>query len=126
MKMSGNLSRREQQIMDLVYERGTIVAGELEAALPGQPSNSAVRAHLRTLEAKGLLSHTEEQGRFVYRPTKPQEAVARGELSRLLTSFFGGSVTAVVSTLLDQERERLSEDDVAELRKMIDRAEEGR
>ncbi len=127
MKLSGTLSKREGQIMDLAYARGSITATDLEASLPGQPSNSAVRTHLRTLETKGMLVHTEEEGRFVYRPTKPREAIARGELHRLLSSFFGGSVTAVVSTLLDEERDRLTPAEFAELQRMVDKAaEEGR
>lgn len=127
MKLSGHLSKREGQIMDLAYANGSITAADLEAALPGGPSNSAVRTHLRTLENKGLLAHTEEEGRFVYRPTEPRDAVARGELHRLLASFFGGSVTAVVSTLLDEERDRLTPAEFAELQKMVEKAaEEGR
>ena len=127
MKLSGNLSKREAQIMDLAYARGAVTAAELEATLSGNLSNSSVRTHLRTLETKGHLAHVEEEGRFVYRPTKPREAVARGELHRLLASFFGGSVTAVVSTLLDEERDRLTPEEFSELQKMIERAaEEGR
>lgn len=113
--------------MDLAYARGAVSAADLEAALSGNLSNSSVRTHLRTLEAKGHLVHTEEAGRFVYRPTRPREAVARGELHRLLASFFGGSVTAVVATLLDEERDRLTSEELAELQRMVDRAaEEGR
>ena len=126
MKLSGNLSKREAQIMDLAYARGAISAPELEKDLGGL-SNSAVRTHLRTLETKGHLVHTEEAGRFVYRPVRPRETVARGELGRLLASFFGGSVTAVVATLLDEERDRLTPEEFAELSQMVERAaEEGR
>ena len=126
MKLSGNLSKREAQIMDLAYARGAISAPELEKDLGGL-SNSAVRTHLRTLETKGHLGHTEEAGRFVYRPVRPRETVARGELGRLLASFFGGSVTAVVATLLDEERDRLTPEEFAELSRMVERAaEEGR
>ena len=126
MKLSGNLSKREAQIMDLAYARGAITAPELEADLGGL-SNSAVRTHLRTLETKGHLEHTEEAGRYVYRPVRPRETVARGELGRLLASFFGGSVTAVVATLLDEERDRLTPEEFTELSQMVERAaEEGR
>jgi predicted transcriptional regulator len=73
------------------------------------------------------LEHIEEPGRFSYRAITPKETVAPVELSRLISTFFGGSVTAAVSTLLDQERDRLTAKDIAELRKLIDRAEqEGR
>lgn len=110
--------------MDLVYERGSITSGELEELLPGGPSNSAVRVILRSLEAKGYLTHSGDPSRFVYAPANPRESVAIGELKRLLRSFFGGSVTATVETLLDQEREHLTQQDIAELRAMIDRAAE--
>jgi BlaI family penicillinase repressor len=123
MKLGGNLSKREHQIMDLAYEHGSIGSGELEALLPGKPSNSAIRVHLRTLEAKGHLYHVEEPGKFMYMPTRPRDAVAKGEVARLLSTFFGGSVTAAVSTLLDQERDKLSQEDIVELRKLIDKAE---
>lgn len=112
--------------MDLAYAEGKITAIDLESALGGL-SNSAVRTHLRTLESKGHLVHTEEAGKFVYRPTRPREVVAKGELRRLLSSFFGGSVTAVVSTLLDEERDRLTPEELAELTRLVERAaEEGR
>lgn len=128
MRLNDKLSKREAQIMDLAYARDSITASDLEAALPpGNLSNSTVRTHLRTLEAKGHLAHTEEEGRFVYRPTRPREAAARVELHRLLASFFGGSVTAVVSTLLDEERDRLTPEELAELGRLVERAaEEGR
>ena len=127
MKLGGNLSKREHQIMDLAYEHSSIGSGELEELLSGNPSNSAIRVHLRALEAKGHLYHVEEPGRFVYMPTRPRDTVAKGEMSRLLSTFFGGSITAAVSTLLDQERDKLSPEDILELRKLIDKAEaEGR
>jgi predicted transcriptional regulator len=127
MKLGGNLSKREHQIMDLVYERGSIASGELEELLSGGPSNSAVRVHLRSLERKGYLVHREERGKFIYEPAKSRQDVAQGEVARLLRTFFGGSVTATVATLLDQERDRLTVEDIVELRGLIERtAEEGR
>ena len=122
MKLGGNLSRREHQIMDLAYERGSLTSGELEELLPGRPSNSAIRVVLRSLEVKGFLVHSGDSSRFTYTPAKPKDAVAKGEMARLLGSFFGGSVTAAVATLLDQERDRLTKDDIAELRAIIARA----
>ena len=127
MKLGGNLSKREHQIMDLVYERGAIGSGDLECLLPGNPSNSAIRVHLRSLESKGFLYHTGETGKFTYHPTSPRDDVARSEIGRLINTFFGGSVTAAVSTLLDQERNRLTASDLSELQEMIRKAaEEGR
>lgn len=110
--------------MDLAYERGFVTSTGLEDLLPGHPSNSAVRVHLRSLESKGFLTHTEESGRFTYAPSKPRQTVAQGEVARLLKSFFEGSVTAAVATMIDQERDRLTDQDIAELRAMIDKAAE--
>lgn len=82
---------------------------------------------MRSLESKGFLTHKDEGGRFTYFPSNPRQAVARTEIARLLTSFFGGSVTAAVATMIDQERDRLTDRDIAELRAMIDKAaEDGR
>ena len=127
MKLGGNLSKREHQIMDLAYEKGEIGSGELEVLLPGKPSNSAIRVHLRSLESKGFLYHTGEAGKFTYHPTSPREDVARSEIGRLVSTFFGGSVTAAVSTLLDQEKDRITSTDLVELQELIRKAsEEGR
>jgi BlaI family penicillinase repressor len=122
MKLGGNLSKREHQIMDLAYERGTIVATDLEEALSGNLSNSAVRSYLRSLEAKGYLKHEEEGVRFVYRPAKERDDVARGEASRLVKTFYGGSVSGVLATLLNDKDLKLSDADLAEMRRMIDDA----
>lgn len=120
LKLGGNLSKREHQIMDLVYERGSILATDLEEGLSGNLSNSAVRSYLRSLEAKGLLQHEEEGVRFVYKPTRPREAIAKGEAARLVKTFFGGSVSSVLATLLTDKDLELSDEDLAEMRKMID------
>jgi BlaI family penicillinase repressor len=127
MKLAGNLSKREHQIMDLTYERGEVGSGELETLMPEAPSNSAIRAHLRSLEAKGLLVHREHNGKFFYSPTKPREDVAQVEFTRLIKTFFGGSITSAFATLLDQDRDHLTKENLDELRRMIDQAsKEGR
>lgn len=122
MKLGGNLSKREHQIMDLAYERGSITATDLEEALEGHPSNSAVRSYLRALEAKGFLTHEGEGVRFVYRPTRPREAVARVEANRLLNTFFGGSVSGVLATLLTEREVDVTDEELDEMRRMIERA----
>jgi len=108
--------------MDLAYERGEIAATDLEAALAGNLSNSAVRSYLRSLEAKGFLKHEEDGVRFVYRPIRPRDAVARVEASRLLKTFFGGSISGVLATLLNEQEANLSDAELAEMRRMIDEA----
>jgi predicted transcriptional regulator len=122
MKLGGNLSKREHQIMDLAYERGVITATDLEEALSGNLSNSAVRSYLRSLEAKGYLRHEEEGVRFVYRPIRDRDAVARGEASRLLKTFFGGSVSGVLATLLSDKEANLTDAQLDEMRQMIEEA----
>ncbi|CAN5406138.1 BlaI/MecI/CopY family transcriptional regulator [soil metagenome] len=123
MKIAGKLSKREQQIMDLAYERGEIAATDLEVALGGL-SNSAVRSYLRTLETKGFLMHIEEGVRFVYRPVHDRDAVGKGETSRLLRTFFGGSVSGMLATLLSEREADLSDADFDEMRRMIEQARE--
>lgn len=108
--------------MDLAYERGSIVATDLEQALPGSISNSAIRSYLRTLEAKGFLNHEEEGVRFVYRPTRERDAVARVEANRLVKTFFGGSVSGVLATLLNDKEVDLTDADLDDMRRMIEEA----
>ncbi len=113
MKLGGNLSKREHQIMDLAYERGSIGSGELEELLPGRPSfrtrrsGSTFFAHS---EAKGLFGPRRGAGPLsAGRPTRPREAVVqRRNRAPRVSTFFGGSVTAAVSTLLDQEKDQLT------------------
>jgi predicted transcriptional regulator len=121
------LSKREQQIMELVYQREQLTAVEATELLPGQPSNSTVRTLLRILEEKGQLRHVEEEGKYVYRPVHPKQAAARSALEGVVQTFFKGSVSDVVATLLSEESGKLSDDELSRLQSMIDKArEEGR
>jgi predicted transcriptional regulator len=97
------LSRRERQIMDIVFERGAVTAGEVREALDDPPSYSAVRASLRILERKGHIRHEQDGPRYVFVPTAPKEEVRRTELTHLVRTFFGGSPEHVVAALLDEE-----------------------
>src|SRR5881392_1923969 len=106
-----NFSRRERQIMDILYARGRATAAEIHEALPDAPTYSAVRAKLRVLEEKGHIRHEEESLRYVYRPVLPRDAARRGALRHLLTTFFGGSVEDAVAALLDLSSAKLSKDD---------------
>lgn len=112
--------------MDLAYERGSIIATDLEADLPGKPSNSAVRSFLRTLETKGFLAHVEEGGKFIYRPTNERSSVARGEATRLVNTFFGGEISSVLATLLSEKDLAVSDQELDEMRRMIDEAKKQR
>jgi BlaI family penicillinase repressor len=121
------LSNREQQIMELVYQRERLTATEATEFLPGRPSNSTVRTLLRILEEKGKLRHIEEDGKYVYLPVHARQAAARTALQGVVETFFKGSVSDVVAALLSDKASKISDDELVGLQKMIDKArEEGR
>jgi BlaI family transcriptional regulator, penicillinase repressor len=124
MRTTRYLSAREQQIMDIVYQRGQVTATDVMEALPDALSNSAVRTHLRLLEGKGQLRHTEVEGKYVYLPTHPRQSAAQSALTQLLTTFFDGSVEKVMATLLSVKRTDLTSDELDRLQEMIDQARE--
>src|SRR5215831_16661189 len=92
-----NLTRRERQIMDILYRRGSAAAGEVMADLTGRPSYSTVRAQLRVLEDKGYVRHEEVGLRYVYTPTAPRHEVRQSALRHLVETFFEGSTHKVVA-----------------------------
>lgn len=120
-----DLSRRERQIMSVVYRAGRVTAAELLERLPDPPGYSAVRALLRILETKGHLRHQHEGTRYVYLPTVPKQTARRSALKSLIDTFFEGSTEKVVAALLG--REDLSAAELARLSRMIGQArKEGR
>ena len=122
-----HLSRRERQIMDAVYRLGRATAAELQDALPEPPGYSAVRAHLRVLEETGHLRHEQEGTRFIYLPTLPAARARGAALKNLLSTFFEGSAANAVAALLDLEKDKLGEDELSRLGKLIEQArKEGR
>ncbi len=127
MKRQENLSRRERQIMDIVYEMKEATAFQVLERLPSPPSYSAVRALLRVLEQKGHLSHRQDGPRYVFRPVLPREKARRGALQDVLKTFFDNSTEDAVATLLDISEDSLSESDYARLLELIEKArKEGR
>jgi predicted transcriptional regulator len=121
------LSKREQQIMEAMHEHESVTAAQLEALLPGQPTNAAIRTHLRILERKGHVNHVEIDGRYVYSATHSKDSEGRSALDRLTKTFFSGSITGVVSTLLDSRKDKLTLAELNELEALIRSAkEEGR
>jgi predicted transcriptional regulator len=121
------LSRRERQIMDVVYARGEASAADVHGGLPDPPSYSAVRALLAILVDKGHLRHRSEQGRYIYAPTRPRAQVGRSALRRVLDTFYEGSLEKAVAALLNGSEIRLSPDELARLGKLIQQArKEGR
>jgi len=122
-----NLSRRERQIMDVIYREGQATATEVLAALPDPPGYSAVRAMLRVLENKGHLRHVPDGTRYVYRPTLARDRAGKPALENVLDTFFDGSTEKAVAALLDLSRSELSSQDLDRLSELIEQARtEGR
>jgi len=121
------LSRRERQIMDVIYRLGRATAADVHDALPDRPSYSTVRALLRVLEGKGHLRHVEDGPRYVYAPTVPRERARESALRQVVSTFFGGSTEAAVAALLDLSSARLSDSELNRLAGLIAQAKkEGR
>ncbi|HEX3358938.1 MAG TPA: BlaI/MecI/CopY family transcriptional regulator [Tepidisphaeraceae bacterium] len=118
-----HLSRRERQIMEVIYSRGESSANDVLAAMTEPPTRTAVRTFLRILEDKGHLVHRKEGREFIYRPTRPQKQVARSVLHRMLSTFFGGSIENAVVAHLSDPSNRLSPDEVQRLRDLIEQSE---
>jgi BlaI family penicillinase repressor len=119
----GGLSRRERQIMDILYRRGKSSAAEVREAMPDPPSYSAVRAMLRVLEAKGHVRHQAEGLKYVYLPTVARDKAKRSAVKHLVDTFFKDSPEQVVAALLDVSSTRLTR---AELDRMADMIEKAR
>lgn len=113
------LSRRERQILDILYARGHATAAEVQEALPDPPSYSAVRALLRILEEKGHARHEEDGRRYVFLPTQPRQSAAGSALRQVVQTFFGGSVERTVATLLSESDTRLSDAELERLAALI-------
>jgi predicted transcriptional regulator len=117
-----NFSRRERQIMDILYARGRASAADIRAALPDAPTYSAVRAKLRVLEEKGHIRHEEESLRYVYLPTIPRDTARRSALRHLVTTFFEGSVEQAVAALLDVSSASLDERELDRIASLVEEA----
>ena len=109
------LSRRERQLLDIVYRLGRATASEVRAELPDPLSDSAVRALLRVMEEKGHLTHEVDGPRYVYVATTPADVARRGALRHLIGTFFGGSASGLVSALADEELDDATLDELSRL-----------
>jgi len=119
------LSRRERQILDILYAKGTATAVEVREALPDAPSYSAVRALLRILEEKGHAQHQTQGTRYVYLPSVPRESARNSALTRIVKTFFEGSAAQAAAALVDSGS--LSDEELTRLTELIARAKkEGR
>lgn len=127
MTSADGLSRRERQIMDILYQRGKSSATEVREAMPDAPSYSAVRAMLRVLEDKGHVRHQAEGLKYVYLPTVTREKAKRSAVKHLLDTFFHDSPEQVVAALLDVSSTRVTREELNRMSEMIDNArKEGR
>ena len=117
------LSRRERQIMDIVYQRGSVSVADVHKDLPDPPSYSAVRALLRILEEKGYLVHEKDGRRYIYRPTQPRHLAGRSALKQIFQTFFDKSIEKTVMTLISDAD--LSDEELDRLNQLIERAKKG-
>jgi len=121
------LSRRERQIMDVLYRKGRATAAEILEEMPDAPSNSAVRAMLRTLEEKKHVRHEAEDLRYVYMPVVPRDKARRSAVRHMVETFFDGSTEQAVATLLNVSGSDLKPEDFDRLAALIEEArKEGR
>jgi predicted transcriptional regulator len=121
------LTRREREIMDIVYRRGRATAHEVLSDLAEPPSYSAVRALLRLLEERGHVKHSQDGTRYVYSPAVTRGDARKSALAHVVRTFFAGSVEQAVATLVESSRSKLSREELERLSDVIDRAKkEGR
>ena len=126
-KIDEHLSRRERQIMEIIYRLGQATAAEVMENLPNPPSYSAVRAMLRLLEQKGYVRHEQDGPRYVFKPMLAREKARRSALKQMLQTFFDGSTGEAVAALLDLSRRRMSKEELDQLSQLIEEAKkEGR
>jgi len=117
------LSRRERQIMDIVYQRGRVSVADVLKNLPDPPSYSTVRALLRILEEKGYLTHKKDGKRYIYRPTQPRHLAGRSALKQIFQTFFDKSIEKTVMTLISDAD--LSDEELDRLSQRIEQAKKG-
>ncbi len=117
------LSRRERQILDVIYHLGRATASEVLERMADAPTYTTVRGLLRVLESKGHVRHEEEEGRYVYFPTLTKQRAAKTALKHVVSTFFDGSPSAAMAALLGSER-GLSEQEIERLAELVERARE--
>jgi BlaI family transcriptional regulator, penicillinase repressor len=123
--LHATLSRRERQIMDVLFRLGRATAAEVKEELPGQPSDSTVRTQLRVLESKGHVRHEEQGLRYVYMPVVRRDAARRSALRHLAQTFFDGSAQQLVAAVLGGEATRLTDDELDQIAELVEQARKG-
>jgi predicted transcriptional regulator len=122
MSAAGNLSRRERQIMDILYQRGKASASDVREAMEAAPGYSAVRAMLRVLEEKGHVKHQAEGLKYVYVPVVARDKAKRSAVKHVMETFFNGSAEQIVAALLDVSSTRLTREELDRMSEMIEQA----
>jgi len=117
-----DLSRRERQIMDIVYRRGSVTAAEVTADLPDPPTSTAVRTMLRILENKGHLTHEQDGVRYLYRAVVDRDKARESMIGHMIKTFFNGSAEQAMATLIDRAGSDLSDAELGRLAGMIEKA----
>ncbi len=123
-KPTTELSKRERQIMDVIYRLGEATAAQVRENLSEEVGDASVRKLIRIVEQKGHLKHRREGRQYIYLPTTPKTVAEKQALRHVLKTFFEDSAPKAVSTLLDIAGKRLSKDDIAEIESLIKAAEE--
>ena len=122
MKKTTHLSRREREVMDLVFAQGEATLSQILEGMESPPTRAALRSILTILEGKGHLKHRQEGREFIYQPVHSRAEVGQSTLSRVIGTFFGGSLTQALATYLSHPQTQLSEEEVTELRRFLDQA----
>ena len=122
MSVLAQLSRRERQILEILYERGKASAAEVRQAMPDAPGYSAVRALLRVLEEKGHVRHEEQGPKYVYLPVVARNKARRSAVKHVMDTFFSGSPEQIVAALLDVSAARLTREELDRMAAMIEQA----
>lgn len=123
MSLPTQLSRREREVMDIIFARSEATLSQILEDMESPPTRPALRSILTILEGKGHLTHRQDGGReFIYQPVHSREEVGQSTLSRVIGTFFGGSLTQAMAAYLSHPQTQLSADEVAELRRFLDEA----
>ena len=116
------LSRRERQIMDVLYRLGRASAADIREAMTSPPTYTAVRTHLTILQEKGHIRFDRDGAKYIYEPVVPRDEMAKSIIGGVVQNFFGGSIERVVATLIDSQEATLTEDQYNRLQAIIDEA----
>ncbi len=115
------LSRRERQIMDILYQKGSATAAEVLELIQNPPSYSAIRAKLRIMEEKGYVSHVQDGPRYIYRPIVERKSAEKTAMAHMLDTFYDNSVEKAMAALFEMHSSKLSDSDLDRLERLIEK-----